>query len=381
MFYSCFLLPPSLAYYEVDIDTPKRHELVSSQSPVRVSGHISTNETASQASLELSVSADCFHDSSIDWTKNFTLPAIPQIYECYIPPSVMDYCKTHAMSIFTVVRKHGREVASAAVTVDVMGDGTSIGYLICSCISVIGCSTLIYLYIAYPVLRRFPSNLVFWRTVVDLIFALQFIWLNAWEVSETVGSTACNWVIAFITQFSIMASLDWYVVMAVNFYFSIENPFVKPQSKTMHYHIAAWGWAIVTAIVAATRFGYRDDFRLCWIKRSVGINIVNWAVYFIWIAVFGLICLISLFYGARKLSQDSEFAQQTLKTRQETLRQTRIYVVVFTLYWMSAAVIWFGVFITSQGRFSFYLSLCLFLYHYAFVYLSLFIYLCIHLYI
>jgi len=45
-------------------------------------------------------------------------------------------------------------LATSLVTVKVgSGDGLSVGYLVCSVISAIGCCVLIYLYIKYPVLR------------------------------------------------------------------------------------------------------------------------------------------------------------------------------------------------------------------------------------
>lgn len=185
---------------------------------------------------------------------------------------------------------------------------------------------------------------------MDLVFALQFVWLNGWELNGRVGSQACNGAVTFITQFTLMASLNWYLVMAANFYFSISNPFVKPQSKTVLYHVGCWSVAALTAVVAATNSGYRDDYRLCWVqKTSSGLNAYNWGLYFAWIACFAVVCGAILVWGWWKLRSNSLFADRTIATRQETLRQTKIYVMVFTLYWLMAAVIWFVVYLQGQG--------------------------------
>jgi len=186
---------------------------------------------------------------------------------------------------------------------------------------------------------------------MDLMFALQFIWLNGWEIQDSVSSVACNGFVAFFTQFTLMASLNWYLVMAVNFRFSISNPFVRPQSKTKFYHLFCWSFAALTAVIAATNSGYRDDYRLCWIaKTNSGPNSYNWGLYFVWIAIFAVACVGILAWGSWKLASKSDFAHRTIATRQETLRQTRIYVIVFTLYWLCAAVIWFVVYLQGKGR-------------------------------
>ena len=91
-------------------------------------------------------------------------------------------------------------------------------------------------------MRRFPSNLIFWRTIVDLVrsflsnysehftfpaqmFSVQFVVLNAYQIDNLDGSVRCRSLIlllislvfnssfpcdgplAFLTQFCVLASL------------------------------------------------------------------------------------------------------------------------------------------------------------------------------
>lgn len=52
-----------------------------------------------------------------------------------------------------------------------------------------------------------------------------------------------------------------YFVLAVNFYFSISNPFRRPQSKMPAYHAWVWISAAVTGAITATRSDFRPDFQ------------------------------------------------------------------------------------------------------------------------
>lgn len=338
--------------YDVHVKNPTEGSKVSSQTSLKIDGEFTypVFNGSTPGDFFFVVTGFC-EGGEIFQPANVTFSIARPFFETSFTDDAVHSCRGHVFHIYTRLYAQNSQVACSHTSVDVNSDVLSILFLIFSIASALGCSTLIYYYIKYPILRRFPSNLVFWRTVVDLIFALQFIWLNGWAVHTIVGEAACNGSVAFITQFSIMASLDWYMVMAVNFYFSIENPFVRPQSRTKIYHIVSWGWAFVTAVFASFLFGYRDDFHLCWIKKvSTGINYGNWVAYFIWIALFAILCLVILLYGQRKLSQDGgRLFDVTLSKRKETLRQTRIYILVFTFYWMIAAVIWFLVFITSQN--------------------------------
>jgi len=182
---------------------------------------------------------------------------------------------------------------------------------------------------------------------MDFVFAVQFIWLNGWVLRGEVKEITCNPAITFITQFSLMASLGWYVVMAINFYFSISNPFKKPSAKIKKYHVATWTIAAISAFIAAAHSGYREDYRLCWIEKVAnGANAWNWVLYWSWLILSATICVGILIYGIRKLKKEPKFARETLARRKETLWQTGVYTLVFTVYWIVGGIIWFVV----QGK-------------------------------
>jgi hypothetical protein len=64
-------------------------------------------------------------------------------------------------------------------------------FLSFSLLSVVSCCFLIYSYLRFSVLRRFPSNLVVWRAVCDLIFSLQLIAFTIVNEHSTPSNSLC----------------------------------------------------------------------------------------------------------------------------------------------------------------------------------------------
>jgi len=187
---------------------------------------------------------------------------------------------------------------------------------------------------------------------MDCVFSLQFIWLNGWELRGQVKQVACNAAVAFVTQFSLMASLGWYVVMAVNFYFSATNPFVRPASRIMTYHVVTWTTATITAFIAASHSGYREDYRLCWLEKNPnGANVYNWLLYWAWIIAAIVVSVVIGLYGLRRWRSKTDFQdiQKTLETRRDLLTQTQVYIGVFTAYWLIGGSIW--IVVQNRGMF------------------------------
>jgi hypothetical protein len=56
-------------------------------------------------------------------------------------------------------------------------------------------------------------------------------------------------------------------VLVLNAYFSISNPFKRPENKNMLYHIGVWSTSIASGLIVAFNRQYRADFQLCWIAE------------------------------------------------------------------------------------------------------------------
>ncbi len=233
---------------------------------------------------------------------------------------------------------------------------------------------LVVSYLRFPALRAFPSNLVFWRTLADFGFSLQFLWTNINDLTSDgnnsvryhilvvsvcltcilfvcsplhpADSSKCRGFIAFFTQFCLFASLGWYFVLALNTYVSISNPFRRPQSFMKSYHRWVWTSSFVSAVVAARQSEFRQDFQLCWIARTEGFNVFNWVLCFIWVILFTAANIAVLVYANRQLAVRG--MSETLETRTKILEDTKVYVILGSLYWIVAGIIWFIVYVTDD---------------------------------
>jgi hypothetical protein len=143
-------------------------------------------------------------------------------------------------------------LASISSTFTIIGNGLSTAYIVISCVSFLCCVIVLWLTLRYPgQLGRFPNNLVQWRISFDALFALTMIYVNTSLINNGTSQVTCNPFIALLTQFSLLGSLSWYFMLALNTYYSISNPFRRPESLTSRYHAFVWTLSIATGIVTA----------------------------------------------------------------------------------------------------------------------------------
>ncbi len=125
---------------------------------------------------------------------------------------------------------------------------------------------------------------------------MQFNW------DQNTDPIECNLLVAMVTQFSLMASLLWYLCLSLNAYYSISNPFRHPNAKTTTYHIAVWSGSALSALLAVPQnSAFRQDYRICWFKKREGLNLYNWIGFFIWVMAFMAVGVMVLVWAWRKL--------------------------------------------------------------------------------
>lgn len=135
-----------------------------------------------------------------------------------------------------------------------------------------------------------------------MFFCLRFACrVSQFEWNEDTDEKECNLGVAFITQFSMMGSLCWYFVLALNAYFSISNPFRMPQTKTTAYHVCVWSASVFTALLTLSSNAFRQDYRMCWFRKRSGLNVYNWIGFFVWILVFMITSGVILVWAWKKL--------------------------------------------------------------------------------
>ena len=80
-------------------------------------------------------------------------------------------------------------------------------YVAASSLSILCCVTVLLCHVLAPGLSRFPSSLLLWRVVCDLLLSLHFVLLNSQQLFDTsatdAGVSACTAPLALLAQFGL----------------------------------------------------------------------------------------------------------------------------------------------------------------------------------
>ena len=164
--------------------------------------------------------------------------------------------------------------------------GVSWVSVLCAGASAICCTLVLLLHVRRRALSRFPSSLLLWRIVCDLVLSLQILVLNLSQLI-TGGQDACTPQLAFLAQFGLLGSLGWYACLSLNLYFSVTRPFTRPAGRTTSFHTFVWLGAVSSGIVAAAEHGYRPLYHTCWphVEQNVErTSYLNWGLFFFWVS-------------------------------------------------------------------------------------------------
>lgn len=156
---------------------------------------------------------------------------ISQSKEFFLASQSRRNCKGRAVSVMLWEGNSTFKNFTADLDLKLFGNTHAYLWIGVSSASVFFCVIVVCYYLGNSTFRRFPNNLVFWRTIVDMLIAISFIVLQTRRMNLVNEKEACTPFLAAITQFSLIASACWYAVLGFNFYVSISNPFRKPQSK------------------------------------------------------------------------------------------------------------------------------------------------------
>jgi len=216
-------------------------------------------------------------------------------------------------------------------------------YYVGSSITLLSSLFVITSYIKFKACRQHPSSLIFWRSISDVLFSLQFIVL----FSNPDGRFHCD-IFSFLFQFSVLASQSWYFMNGVDLVRSLRNPFTDATGNIYMYHLYVWSVSAVTsvAIVATRHAEYRPDMQLCWTSvSSTYFNYLNWITFFIPTLFYYFFSLIAIAYAKARLAKGLE---KTFEQRKQALDNGVRYVAGFCAYWTFAGII-YGI-IMLQGQ-------------------------------
>ena len=126
-------------------------------------------------------------------------------------------------------------------------EAVALAHVACSTISVVCCAFVLLVSNRVDELRRFPNNMLLWKTACDLVTsgcivaingailanaALTRQGANGTRTSVEVGAEVCNFgIVSFFFAASLLASPGWFFAITFNLNRSIHDPFTRPQAR------------------------------------------------------------------------------------------------------------------------------------------------------
>lgn len=212
-----------------------------------------------------------------------------------------------------------------------LGSGLSIA---CILVIVVDC-------IRFKELRSFtrrPVAPLLFRSLCNFIFCAQFmvahIFLQTDDSDGSFPTQTCR-NLAFITQFTLLASECWYFVISLDVAADVFlSPFNNMAKRMTAYHIFVWGLSGSTAVALVTtgEAGNSDFFAWCWRKSFGSTDDTGFGFLYLYgeVVFFYTFSLITWFLARMTLSKG---IPRTYKVRETRIRQGKGIVVGFTVYW------------------------------------------------
>jgi 1-phosphatidylinositol-4-phosphate 5-kinase len=212
-----------------------------------------------------------------------------------------------------------------------------------------------------PEYKRHPNTILFWRAIADLGFGVHTLrnlifFSDAFDerleqcmdLGSNPSAQDCRYCIYFaaITQFTLIAADAWFACLAYDLHSSLTNPFSSFKLSMKLYHVFVWSLAsLTTFVLVATRSYGFGSVAICWIRRSSSVLAAAWAVYYIWIFLFGFL---GVFVYVESRALLSRGLASTYKTRSEVILANQRSVATVILYWFVVAAI-YTIFIFPEG--------------------------------
>lgn len=123
------------------------------------------------------------------------------------------------------------------------GDTVGVAHLICSSLSAACCMVVLLLSSQIEPLRRFPNNMLMWKTACDLVTSCCLVGMNAamygngddqkagHDLCKTGGAGQFS-LLAFLISASAIASPGWFGCLAFNLNRSLHDPFTRRAETT-----------------------------------------------------------------------------------------------------------------------------------------------------
>lgn len=199
-------------------------------------------------------------------------------------------------------------------------------------ISMISCSIIVLFYRLRRKWRRHPNPVLYWKSVVDLVFALRF----QYDWVQYINPLECH-ILGSLTQFCTFASEGWFVSMTFDLYQCATDPFTNMKQNLQWYHSFSWGVGFLSMLglwLSDVDFDL-EEHRSCYVDES---NPSLLFAYYVFV-VISVGC--AVVFSIRE-TQSHPFGgmQEALKAKKDVIRSARIFTIAYTIYQTILISLW-----------------------------------------
>lgn len=222
-------------------------------------------------------------------------------------------------------------------------EAVATAHVVFSSISAVCCLLVLGVSFRWPSFRKFPANMLLWKTACDLVTSLILVSINSTLLSFgtpdhlATGQRLCsNGLLAGLTGVCLLASPSWFFALAYNLNRSLHDPFTRPLSRMPRLHLWVWSTSLAVGISIGFLHEYRPNLHMCWSCHGLP-PLFNWLLLFGWILIYW--CLAALIMAdAYYWMVHSRRVTERLSSRSAQLRSSILYVGIIGIQWLLAAI-------------------------------------------
>jgi hypothetical protein len=188
----------------------------------------------------------------------------------------------------------------------------------------------------YEELRRHPNGLVYWKSVLDTMFASTMI-IEAGMRLGGIGSSVHCQIVAFFIEFSLIGSELCFLMLSVDLFTALRDPFVDYKANMRKYFAATFIAAgSLSGALVGPNFNGLTDFGTCWLGYS-GYNL--WAFFLSYLIAIYAWSFFVLIYARRRLAKG---LRDTYEARMLSFRHGVVFVAGYAVFWLVVAAVYGG---------------------------------------
>ncbi|CAH0477803.1 unnamed protein product [Peronospora belbahrii] len=198
-------------------------------------------------------------------------------------------------------------------------------------ISVISCSVIVLSFL-WKHKCRHPNPIIYWKSVVDLLYALRFQY--SWDIY--MNSLGCR-ALATFTQFCTFSSECWFLSMSFNLYQCSTNPFTNLKQNLRWYHAFSWGVGLLfAALLWASSVQFDPTVHpSCFVDEAVADELLMYYV----VVILAVLCAV-IFAVLETQTHPFKGMKEALEAKKDVIHSARIFTVAYIVYQIVLISFW-----------------------------------------